>query len=72
MSANYFQCIGKIKVASVLNLLRQVIVLIPMILILSSLIGLDGIFIAVPIADLTAFLITIFLFIKSIRKIKIN
>ena len=36
MSANYFQCIGKIKVASVLNLLRQVIVLIPMILILSS------------------------------------
>ena len=47
-------------------------VLIPMILILSSLIGLDGIFIAVPIADLTAFLITIFLFIKSIRKIKIN
>lgn len=72
MSANYFQCIGKIKVASVLNLLRQVIVLIPMILILSSLIGLDGIFIAVPIADLTAFLITIFLFIKSIRKTKIN
>ena len=72
MSANYFQCIGKIKVASVLNLLRQVIVLIPMILILSSLIGLDGIFIAVPSADLTAFLITIFLFIKSIRKIKIN
>ena len=72
MSANYFQCIGKIKVASVLNLLRQVIVLIPMILILSSLIGLDGIFIAVPIADLTAFLITIFLFIKSIRKININ
>lgn len=72
MSANYFQCIGKIKVASVLNLLRQVIVLIPMILILSSLIGLDGIFIAVPIADLTAFLITIFLFIKSIRKIKIK
>lgn len=72
MSANYFQCIGKIKIASVLNLLRQVIVLIPMILILSSLIGLDGIFIAVPIADLTAFLITIFFFVKSIRKIKIN
>lgn len=33
MMANYFQCIGKIKVASVLNLLRQVIILIPMILV---------------------------------------
>lgn len=29
MAANYFQCIGKIKVASILNLLRQVIILIP-------------------------------------------
>ena len=50
MAANYFQCIGKIKVASILNLLRQVIILIPMILLLSMIIGLDGVFVAVPIA----------------------
>lgn len=69
MMANYFQCIGKIKVASVLNLLRQVIILIPMILILSTVIGLDGIFMAVPIADFSAFVITIYLFIKAIKKL---
>lgn len=67
--ANYFQCIGKIKVASVLNLLRQVIILIPMILLLAAVIGLDGIFMAVPIADLSAFVITICLFVKAIKKL---
>ncbi len=70
MSANYFQCIGKIKIASVLNLLRQVIVLIPLILLLSSMIGLDGIFIAVPLADLSAFLITELLFVKALKDLK--
>lgn len=69
MAANYFQCIGKIKVASILNLLRQVIILIPMILFLSTIIGLDGIFIAVPIADFSAFAITIYLFSKAIKRL---
>lgn len=68
MAANYFQCIGKIKVASILNLLRQIIILIPAMLLLSSLIGLDGIFIAVPIADFSAFVITVILFIQSLKK----
>lgn len=66
--ANYFQCIGKIKVASVLNLLRQVIILIPMILLLAAVIGLDGIFMAVPIADFSAFVITIVLLSCSLKK----
>lgn len=70
MMANYFQCIGKINVASILNLLRQVIILIPMILLLASIFGLDGIFWAVPIADLGAFVITLFLFLKAIKKLK--
>ena len=68
MAANYFQCIGKIKIASILNLLRQIIILIPVMLLLSSLIGLDGIFIAVPIADFSAFVITVILFIRSLKK----
>lgn len=68
ISANYFQAIGRIKVSSILNLLRQVIVLIPCILILSWLFGLYGIFYAVPIADGIAFMITIILFIKTIKK----
>ena len=66
--ANYFQAIGKIKISSVLNLLRQVIILIPCILILSTIFGLDGIFMAVPIADFSAFVITIVLLSCSLKK----
>ena len=62
------KAIGKIKISSVLNLLRQVIILIPCILILSTIFGLDGIFMAVPIADFSAFVITIVLLSCSLKK----
>lgn len=58
MCANFFQAIGRIRQASILNLIRQVILLIPLILIMSNIFGLSGIFWAVPIADLSAFMIT--------------
>lgn len=66
--ANYFQAIGRIRISSVLNLLRQIIILIPCILLLSQLFGLYGIFYAVPIADGTAFVMTVVLFLNAIRK----
>ncbi|MEG0592519.1 MAG: MATE family efflux transporter [Coprobacillus sp.] len=62
--ANYFQAVGKIKEASLLNLIRQVIVLIPLIVIYAQFFGLYGIFFAVPTADLVSFIITMF----AIRK----
>lgn len=66
--ANYFQAVGQIKISSILNLLRQIILLIPFILILAHLFGLYGIFYAAPIADGTAFIITMALFLKTIKK----
>ncbi|MFV0394411.1 MAG: MATE family efflux transporter [Coprobacillaceae bacterium] len=56
--ANYFQALGRVKIASLLNLTRQVIVLIPLIIIFAEVFGLYGIFFAVPVADLTASIIT--------------
>ena len=53
--SNYFQAVGKVKVASFLNLTRQVIVLIPMIMILGFCFGLYGIFYAVPLSELASF-----------------
>lgn len=58
--ANYFQAVGKIKEASLLNLIRQVIVLIPLIVIYAKFFGLYGIFFAVPSADISSFLITMY------------
>lgn len=68
MCANYFQSVGKIKISCFLNLLRQIILLIPLILILANMFGLYGIFYAVPIADASAFVITMILIIKAIKE----
>ena len=67
MCANFFQAIGMVKQSSFLNLLRQCLLLIPLILILSYMIGLYGVFIAVPIADILAFMITMILIIKETK-----
>lgn len=64
MCANFFQAIGMVKQSSFLNLLRQCLLLIPLILILSWIFGLYGIFVAVPIADAIAFIITMLLIKK--------
>lgn len=65
VSANYFQAVGKAPKAMFLSLLRQVIVLIPMLLILPQYFGLKGVWFAGPISDATAFVVTvIFLFLE--------
>jgi len=58
VSANYFQAVGKPKHAMFLSLSRQVIILIPAVLILPRFFALDGVLIAGPVADLCSSLIT--------------
>ena len=67
MCANFFQAIGMVKQSSFLNLLRQCLLLIPLILILAMIFKLYGVFIAVPIADLIAFLITMYLIRREMK-----
>lgn len=64
IGANYFQYVGKVKQSVILSSLRQLILLIPLALILPSMLGVTGIWIATPLADLIAFVITV-LFIRS-------
>lgn len=58
ISANFFQAIGKAQKSFILSMLRQVILLIPLILILPNFFGLMGIWTAVPIADFIATAVT--------------
>ena len=51
VSSNYFQAIGKAKVSVFLSLLRQVIILIPLLLILPKHFGLTGVWMCAPISD---------------------
>lgn len=52
LAVSYFTSLGKPKQALLLNLLKQVIFLIPMIFILPLLGGIYGLFLAIPLADL--------------------
>ncbi|MDY0165718.1 MAG: MATE family efflux transporter [Thermoguttaceae bacterium] len=58
VSTSYFQAVGKPRQAMLLGLSRQVLLLIPAILILPRFWGLDGIWMALPVSDLGASLWT--------------
>lgn len=58
VSASYFQAVGKPKQAMLLSLSRQVLLLIPAILILPCFFGLDGLWAAIPTADLGSSILT--------------
>ncbi len=58
VSANYFQAVGKPQQAMILSLSRQVLLLIPALLILPRFFGLNGVFYAGPVADFGSSVIT--------------
>jgi putative MATE family efflux protein len=63
IGANYFQAVGKAGYAIVLSMSRQLILLIPLLLLLPTLLGVNGVWLASPISDFTAALLTgVFLF----------
>lgn len=68
--SNFMQSIGKAKESMVISLLRQVILLIPLMLILPRFWGVDGIWIAQPISDIIATIVTAILLIKQFRKVE--
>ncbi len=62
VSGSYFQAIGKAGTATLLSLLRQVIVLLPAVTILPTFYGLTGVWLAAPISDvLSGITVSIFL-----------
>lgn len=58
VGSSYFQAVGKPKTAMFLTLSRQLLLLIPLLLILPKFYGLDGILYAGPLADLGSALLT--------------
>ena len=68
--SNYIQSVGKAKIATVLSLLRQVILLIPMILILPNFFGLNGVWYASPISDFLSTAITAYILYRELKSYK--
>lgn len=58
IGSGYFQAVGKAGVSFFNNLLRQLILIVPLLLILPPVVGLDGVWCSNPIADFGAAVIT--------------
>ncbi len=67
--ANFFQSIGKAKISVFLSLSRQLVFLIPLLLVLPTLYGVDGVWWSMPVADTTSALVTAVIMVLFMRKI---
>lgn len=63
---NYFQSTGKAKLAIVISLLRQVIVLTPLLFVFPKFIGLDGVWLSMPVSGFISALIVAYFFKKEL------
>lgn len=71
-SSIFFQAIGRSKKSAIISLSRQVLVLIPSMILLGKFLGLDGVLYAGPLADLIAFIIALILLITENKKLSEN
>ena len=69
IGAGFFQSIGKAVPSIALSLTRQVLFLIPLIVLLPLSMGINGIWISFPIADFLAIAVTGILLAREIKKI---
>lgn len=68
--ANYFQAIGKAKNSMFLAILRQVVFLIPLILIMPHFFNLNGVWMAGPISDFMSSIVTLFFIYFEMKSLK--
>jgi putative MATE family efflux protein len=68
--SNFFQSIGKVKISIFLSLSRQLIFLLPLLLILPDFLGVDGVFLSLSVADFIAFVVTTLTFIYQLKRMK--
>ncbi len=71
LGVNYFQAVDKAKKAIFLNIFRKVILVIPMIIIFGKLWGKGGVWIANPVADFFAGLVTFVFLAKEVKELLI-
>lgn len=66
----FFQCIGKVRISIFLSLSRQLLFLLPLLLILPLYHGLDGVWYSLPSSDFIAAILTAAIMTVYMRKLK--
>ena len=67
---NFFQCIGKVKISIFLSLSRQLLFLIPLLVILPNFFNLDGVWVSLPSSDFLASLVAAIIMTIYMRRLK--
>lgn len=67
---NFFQCIGKVKISIFLSLSRQLLFLIPLLIILPKFFDLDGVWASLPSSDFLASLVAAIILVTYMRRMK--
>lgn len=69
VTSNFFQSLGKVHLSIFLSLTRQVLFLIPALILCSAVWGLNGVWAATPVADFLAIAVTVIILIRQMRKL---
>lgn len=67
--SSYFECVERVVIATVLGISRYLLFTIPSILILGSMMGVDGVWWAQPVGDVLAFALTIVLVVVEFKRL---
>ncbi|MBQ6652689.1 MAG: MATE family efflux transporter [Prevotella sp.] len=67
---NFFQCIGKVRISIFLSLSRQLLFLLPLLIVLPRFWGLDGAWAALPASDAIAAIVAFSMMFIYMRKLK--
>lgn len=67
---NFFQCIGKVRISIFLSLSRQLLFLLPLLVILPTFFGVDGVWYSLPASDLMAAVVAAALMFSYMKKFK--
>lgn len=71
VTSNFFQSIGMVGKAIFLSLTRQMLILLPCLLILPQFFGVEGVWYSMPVSDLLASLIALMMLVMQFRKFKV-
>ena len=67
---NFFQSIGKAKISIFMSLSRQLLFLVPMLVVLPNFMGVDGVWLAMPVSDTLAALIAAWFMMVYMRRFR--
>lgn len=67
---NFFQCIGKVKISIFLSLSRQLLFLLPLLVILPNFYGINGVWASMPTSDFIAVVVAVTIMLVFLRRFK--